>query len=264
MMMDQIAARAEPLAPRLDDNQYELKFALVAAQTEAFLEATAAWLVTKVYDEARPIAFSRTTYLDSPDRRYLASSTEQVSRRLRIREYAGASAHGAPAELSGACYLEYKESAGGRRRKSRLAMSTDDIAEILRAPDIGFVSERLAQLGSEATVRVLAQELVGHRLVPHLTTWYRRQSLVDADEAVRITLDTEIAFCPPLGFDGDHRHPPGPSITAHRASLCLLEIKYENEPPRWLDEALRHLGEPDCLSKYAMGMRALEATARVR
>jgi hypothetical protein len=259
-MMDQMAVRAEPLAPHR--NQYELKFALSPVQANAFLEATAPWLVTKVYDESLPIAFARTTYLDSPDRRYLASSSERVSRRLRIREYAGAPALDAPVRLTGISYLEYKESSGGRRRKARLAMSTDDIAEILRQPDEAVITACLDRYGDEGAVQVLAQELIAHRLTPQLTTWYRRRSLVDAPEEVRITLDTEIAFCRPLGFDGDHRGAPMPAIVTGYSGTCLLEVKYEGEPPRWLASAVDALGKPDRLSKYAMGMRALETAIR--
>lgn len=259
--MDQMAARAQPLAPHR--NQYELKFALPLPQANAFIEASEPWLVTKVYDESLPIAFARTTYLDSPDRQYLASSRERVSRRLRIREYAGAPAPDAPVRLTGISYLEYKESSEGRRSKARLALPTDDIAEILRQPEVAFITERLSKLGDRASVQALANELVTHRLEPHLTTWYRRRSLVDAQEDVRITLDTEIAFCRPLGFDGDHLGAPRPAVIAGYAGTCLLEIKYAGEPPRWLDKALRGLGKPERLSKYAMGMRALE-TASMR
>jgi hypothetical protein len=258
-MMNQTAACAQPSAPHRD--QYELKFAMPLTQANAFLEAIEPWLVTKVYDESLPIAFARTTYLDSPDRRYLASSRERISRRLRIREYAGAPAPGAPVRLTGISYLEYKESSDGRRSKARLALPMDDIAEILRQPEVELITERLGKLGDRAAVQTLANELISHRPEPHLTTWYRRRSLVDAPEDVRITLDTEIAFCPPLGFDGDHLGAPMPAVVAGYAGTCLLEIKYAGEPPRWLDSALRELGKPERLSKYAMGMRALESAS---
>ena len=257
--MNQTAVLAEPLAPHR--NQYELKFALSLPQANAFLEASAPWLVTKVYDEALPIAFSRTTYLDSPDRRYLVSSRDRVSRRLRIREYAGAPAPDVPARLTGISYLEYKESSKGRRNKARLALSTDEIAEILRQPDITSLTERLTGVGDRESVQKLARELITHRLTPHLTTWYRRSSMVDEQEDVRITLDTEIAFCPPLEFDGDHRGAPTPAVVAGYAETCLLEVKYAGEPPHWLHRALGDLGKPDRLSKYAMGMHALETAA---
>src|SRR5687767_1268966 len=80
---------------------YELKYAVPEERMRAFLDATTPWLEHKIYDAARPVAYARTTYLDSEDRRYLASIKEPVFRRLRIREYGSAAGPDTPAVLHG-------------------------------------------------------------------------------------------------------------------------------------------------------------------
>ena len=51
------------------------------------------------------------------------------------------------------------------------------------------------------------------------------------------------------------------AVVAGYAETCLLEVKYAGEPPHWLHRALGDLGKPERLSKYAMGMHALETAA---
>ena len=105
--------------------------------------------------------------------------------------------------------------------------------------------------------------MAGVTLVPQLMTWYRRQTLVDAGERVRMTLDTEIAFCPPLEagvMSGLESYDCGPVRAVGQAPACLLEIKYERVAPDWLADAVRMLGVLPVvrLSKYVMGMQLLD------
>lgn len=264
--VSQAAAASAPLAMHRPRDEYEIKFAVPPAQAHVFIAATSERFCPKVYDESLPIAFSRTTYLDTPNRRYLASSDEPVSRRLRIREYAGAPSSGAPARLTSHCFLEYKESMTGQRSKARVAVADDDIADILQNPE--KLLARATGMSAEAreAAELLVRELDGRWLSPQLTTWYRRQSLVDADERVRVTLDTEIAFCQPIDI-GAGREGNGavwsPERVAGYARTCLVEVKYQGMAPDWLTEAMSTLGEVPAarLSKYAMGMRALYGAA---
>jgi hypothetical protein len=241
--------------------EYEIKFAVPLAQAHEFLVATSGRLVPQVYDESLPIAFSRTTYLDTPDRRYLVSSEELVSRRLRIREYAGAPAAGTPVRLMNLCYLEYKESRAGQRRKARVRIAAQDAAGILANPLRLLDGSQHLGLAEQEAAQMLVGELEGSPLSTQLTTWYRRQSLRDTSGRVRVTLDTEIAFCHPLALDSWQRDEPAlpPDRVAGHAPSCLLEVKCQGASPAWLRRAMSSLGEPPekRLSKYAMGMRML-------
>jgi hypothetical protein len=241
--------------------EHEIKFAVPLAQVDVFFAETEGRLCPQVYDESLPIAFSRTTYLDTPELVYLASSKEAVSRRLRIREYAGAAAAGEPVRLMDLCYLEYKESQAGQRSKARVRVAAHDIAEILHRPSRLVDGSRNPSRAELRAGHVLVRELEGKQLSPRLTTWYRRQSLRDASGWVRVTLDTELAFCHPINpGEGSNGQPvlPREHVAGH-APACMLEVKCMGEPPAWLERAMRTLGKPPGtrLSKYAMGMRML-------
>jgi hypothetical protein len=262
-----VIPRAGPLAetpPAAADvaqhpkDEHEIKFAVPLAQVDVFFAETEGRLCPQVYDESLPVAFSRTTYLDTPDLAYLASSKEAVSRRLRIREYAGAAAAGEPVRLMDLCYLEYKESQAGQRSKARVRVAAHDIAEIIQKPSQLIDGSRNPSRAEIRAGGVLLRELEGKRLSPRLTTWYRRQSLRDASGCVRVTLDTELAFCHPIGLGaGSAGQPvlPAERVAGH-APACMLEVKSMGEPPAWLERAMRTLGRPPGtrLSKYAMGM----------
>jgi hypothetical protein len=243
--------------------EYELKFLVSLERARAFLGAMRDRLHVKVYDPTWPVAFTRTTYLDTPDWRYLRSSGE-VLRRLRIRQYAGAPDDGVPARLTGLCFLEYKESAVRRRHKTRLRIFPEDIEAILRDPQASLSAYRCQDADAAAA---LLREMAGATLTPRLMTWYRRQSLLDAGGHVRVTLDTEIAFCMPLepaAMSGLESYACGPVRSAGPTPACLLEIKYEHEAPDWLVAATRMLGVAPAvrLSKYVLGMHILDRARR--
>lgn len=246
---------------QLADIEYEIKFAAPLERSRAFLTAVRDRLRVTIYDPVLPVAFTRTVYLDTPDWRYLTTSAAELQQRLRIRQYAGAPDDGVPPRFTGLCFLEYKESAAGRRRKARLRISPRDIEAILRDP-----GARLAALrhgGDDAAIDVLVGEMAGAMLIPQLMTWYRRQSMADESGRVRVTLDTQIAFCPPLApavLSDLGSFGCGPVGAVGQAPESLLEIKHDGEPPDWLAPALRHLGVLPAtrLSKYVMGMQILD------
>lgn len=242
-------------------DEHEIKFAVPLAQVDVFFAETEGRLCPQVYDESLPVAFSRTTYLDTPELAYLASSKEAVSRRLRIREYAGAAAAGEPVRLMDLCYLEYKESQARQRSKARVRVAAHDIAEIIQKPSRLIDGSRSPSRAELRAAQVLVRELDGKPLSPRLTTWYRRQSLRDGSGCVRVTLDTELSFCHPVSLgDGSAGQPvlPMERVAGH-APACMLEVKSMGAPPPWLERAMRTLGRPPGtrLSKYAMGMRML-------
>lgn len=267
--VSQAAAASAPLAMLRARDDYEIKFAVPPAQAHVFITATRERLRPKVYDETLPIAFSRTTYLDTPNRHYLASSDEPVSRRLRIREYAGAPSAGAPARLTSLCFLEYKESMTGQRSKARIAISEHDIAEVIEDPERLLAGAASMSAEAREAAELLVREIDGRWLSPQLTTWYRRQSLVDADERVRVTLDTDIAFCQPIDIAAGRQGSRAewtPERVAGYARTCMVEVKYQGMAPAWLTEAMSTLGDPPAarLSKYSMGMRALQGALEHR
>ncbi|MBI2894829.1 MAG: VTC domain-containing protein [Deltaproteobacteria bacterium] len=232
-------------------SEVERKLVMTRSGVERFLDAVAPWIHEEIYDAARPVAYARTTYLDTDRLEYFRSGrTGSFHRRLRIREYASAQdLAGAPA-LTGACFLELKENAGPLRHKVRFASTPDRIDQIVRSH--GELEESTAELG------LLARRLRADRPTPRVTTWYRRSSFADADCRVRITVDSGIELCGPVspGAAGSLAEPP---TVLGRVDGWIVELKHAGQPPEWLARAVSRLPPARGLSKFALGMRAMAA-----
>lgn len=214
--------------------QGERKFLLdIDTATDIWTRASAR-LRPQLRDETRPITYHRTTYFDTPDHAYFRG-TGGVARRIRVREYATACAPGASPTLMRPCFLELKQSSHGMRSKERLE---------LEAPEVG---NHLSQFG-------------GPGLQPCLTTWYKRVALTDATESLRITLDSELAYCPPQPIGGPCTAEP---IAFARAGSLVLEVKTWGGMPVWLMAIVRTLQEARDFSKFRAGMQAATACATV-
>ncbi len=252
------------------DHEYEHKFAVSQAQAEAFFETIETRLRQVLYQPSLPIAFARTTYFDTKERRYLASSHTAHARRIRVREYAGAAHIDALAQMTGVSYLECKESHAGTRHKRRLRIGREDIAALLTGRWRG------ADYTTDTANFFVREFENGGGLRPLLTTWYRRQAFASGDQ-IRVTLDSELAFCRPIeaadiaddergvGFAERMRATDVASDrVVERPPTCVLEIKHRGSAPDWLRDAMTQLGAPPSvrLSKYLQGMAALGVELR--
>jgi hypothetical protein len=216
-------------------NQREMKYLLDPDAAASVWAAACTRLEPQFQDPARPIAYVRTTYYDTPELSYYRTGDGSVSRRLRIREYAGTTDPEGVPILFDVCYLELKQSAGGMRAKLRIPIRAQD------------AEPHLARL-ADTTV------------LPQLTTWYRRSALTDEKERLRITLDESLTFCEPValgtpcfGFEPERIIARGPSF--------VLEVKAWDRLPRWLDDCLDELGEATGFSKFMTGMQILQRRA---
>lgn len=207
--------------------QHEHKY-LLDADAARFVWAAASAHLKPMEDPARPIGFARTTYFDTRDLAYYRSARGPIARRIRVREYATATAPGAPPRLSDRCFLELKQSAGGLRVKTRIELEPETVAERLAShPDAP--------------------------LAPVLTTWYRRSSLAE-DGCLRVTLDDEVCYCAPTAVGSPCAGAP-PRVLA-RGPAFVLEVKRWGDAPAWLRRALRGLEEAVDFSKFSSGMQA--------
>src|SRR5262245_64858579 len=104
----------------VDPVEHEERFILTRAEVTRFFASIGARATIETYDQARPVAYTRTTYFDTDDSVYLRSCDGPIARRLRLREYAmAASLEDAPIRSGLAC-LELKQNAGTARSKVRL------------------------------------------------------------------------------------------------------------------------------------------------
>ncbi len=229
MRLSEAPPQATEIEPR--EHQQERKFLLSGEERVRFWTAVAPLLRRQHEDPLRPCNYVRTTYFDTPDHSYYCSGGQAIAQRLRVREYASSVSHEGTPTLSGPCFLEFKESSGGLRRKQRLKIAAKD------------VTTHLARIHASP-------------LLPCVTTWYQRTALADEADRIRITIDQGIAFCKPvpLGIVGVDARPP--EILAVDPAI-VLEVKLWETAPSWLARALRGLNEAHGFSKFKAGMQAL-------
>lgn len=229
--------------------EVELKFLVGERAAETFLAAVAPRLVAEIHDPSRPVAYSRTTYLDTAGLDDFRAAAAGVARHVRIRQYASAVTPGAPISLGSACFLELKESAGGVREKLRLAASPELCARLL-AGDLDELTAR--RVFSNPTLRRLHRAVRDDARAPRVAVWYRRTAC-RGDGEVRITLDQDVTYCRPesLGSAGAEAGPRQPIGTGPER---ILEVKFRGAPPSWLAVALRALPQPARFSKFRQAM----------
>jgi hypothetical protein len=239
----------------------EQRFLLTRAQTVTFLRTVASHAAPELHDRARPLSFTRTTYLDSVDLAYLRSCAGRVARRLRLREYALASNLTEAPLLTGLCFLELKQSAGTMRSKIRLAAPARTLERIVDGSfDANVDLDDDIDDEGRIALATLRAEVAARRPVPCLTTWYRRSCLSGEEGRVRITLDQGLSFCDPhrLGEAGEDATP---SEIIARGPARILEVKLQGESPLWLAHATAGLPPAPAFSKFQMGMVALRRRA---
>jgi hypothetical protein len=242
----------------IDPFEHEQRFILTRAQVVAFYSAIGGRASLELYDEARPISYTRTTYLDTDDFAFFRSCEGPVARRLRIRQYAVATAPGETPVLSHVCFLELKQNAGTARSKVRLSAPPHLLDRLIRQR--GLIDARDPELGSIeplAALKAIQAELATACMSPRLTTWYRRTCLCGEGGRVRITLDENLTFCQPqpLGAAGDVIHPEEAFASG---PARILEIKHWGERPDWIARAVDGFSPAPSFSKFRIGMLALQ------
>lgn len=242
----------------------ERKFLVTTAELKEFLAATVKHLRHEVRDPRRPLAYTRTLYLDTADGRYSRLATSDAStsvcaERLRLRQYA-VGAPGIPPLILDPCYLELKETLGDERRKRRVAAPASVIARLLARRGDGAAAAGGAPFGPSGPLSALARRLEEERVAPRLVTWYRRDTFVAAG-GVRVTLDEELLFSPPSPVEPCGREPllVGPLVAGPPR---VLEVKCEGDLPAWLVRAITGLPVQPPFSKFCMGLAAIGLDTR--
>ncbi len=207
--------------------EYELKFLVSHSRAARFLWECSSGIRPLIYDHKRPVAYTRSTYLDTLDLHYLKSSESQSKRHLRVREYASAVRLGAPPAPTGACFLELKERTNSQRSKWRAPVQLEEVRAELTTGNM-------------------------RTLMPTLSISYRRESYVDHSRQVRLTVDSEITV-QNASLAG------GPLVeTGMRpfGAQSILEIKTRMPLDPMIARAIRSLGcVPTEVSKYETAMR---------
>lgn len=235
----------------------ERKFVLTSASADAFLERAGAHLQVLVHDRSRPVAFTRTTYLDTEDLVFFRTSDAAVVRRLRIREYAASTSPGRRPVAAGRCFLELKESGAAARTKVRLEAPPAVVTRIVQEGRLHPSAAAYLRFDPRTAV-LLDEALAVGPLFAWVATYYRRTSFVADQGHVRVTLDSGISYLRP-GPLAALGAPLEPRPVIEHGPERVLELKYTGDPPAWLDEALREAGlvESVRFSKFRSAMIAV-------
>ena len=219
----------------------------------SFLGAVQGWTSRHLYDPGLPVAYTRTTYLDTDGLDFLGTCHSGQAERLRLREYAGA-AHLAEAPvLTGKRFLELKRNHGERRTKVRLPVTEAEARAVLDGQPLPVdgAASRLLRQASLTPVR------------PWVTAWYRRTTLATVSCDVRITLDEGLVFALPPDTSSDGALAVPTRLVGRAPPATVVEVKWKRDAPSWLEEALWGLSSHEtAASKFEQGMRALLEDAR--
>ena len=243
--------------PSNDPFDHEQRFLLSRTEMRRFLEAIAPRTAIEIYDPARPISYTRTTYLDTNDLVYFSSVEGAPARRLRIREYAVAASAKDEPILSGVAFIELKQHEGAARSKMRLSATPERDRPAHRPP-------RRAPACPEATApwSAIALELALPTMAPRVSTWYRRLCLTGRGAARADHARRESDVLPAAadrrrghaGRAGRERDRGGVSRAGPRGQTLRRDAGLAGTGAEALQPA-------DGFSKFQMGMTALGHTS---
>ena len=190
----------------------------------------------------------RSLYLDNWNLDlYNANNQERATRfKARVRGY--------PARR-GAVFLEIKRRFGDVIVKSRGYMAEEGWAERLRPAAPG--------VHEPSPLTDFYREVVVHDLQPKLLVEYEREAwMSELEPYARVTFDQDIRAQEQRSWSleadpGAWRTIDHPVQTTTQGPVCVIELKFENDPPRWMQAIVRRC---DLIrysfSKYCYGMTA--------
>lgn len=203
-----------------------------------------------------PSSFRVSIYLDDESRRFSNAELEnqEVLTKLRIREYY--LLEGAIPSFGDHCFLEVKSRSGQLVEKARFGIERAQIkAALSNGPPPS------SDAGVRSAHNAFEEMRNGKSLEPIFVVHYRRYTLQDGDNRIRITMDDIISFHIPQK-EMLSSESPGYSRTDLPPPFLvepnwIIEVKTLGLAPLWLDDIL----DPNRriqYSKFGTGVRELE------
>jgi VTC domain len=241
---------ASSLAIRTTFERFELKYWVTEPLAQRVLQFAAPYLKRDPYSTTYDAQRNTTLYLDTRGFQF-AENHELLSpdrSKLRIRVY------GIP--LGKLAFFEVKRKVKTITLKERFALPVPEVTNVLgRRPVTCTVPEDAHRTLSDFTFQMLL-----HRAVPKLYVACHREafeSLIPGED-VRLTVDRELVYQTAYNAnfavderawkdinEGDDTRP------AFGRRRCMLELKFDGSPPRWMTELVRHFNlQREAYSKY--------------
>ena len=231
--------------------RYEYKYLLPDRLVPAVREAAEAACRIDRYAGPDGSYVIRSLYFDTPGLDlFHANDREQHDRyKLRVRVYPGKES---PA------FLEVKRRVGDVIVKTRAVVPIASWAAVVAADPAAL--DALAPAARERAMPFCVR-VHRHHAAPVLLVEYEREAYVsDIDSYARLTFDRRIQVQPRTELDLEADPSAWRSIdhvvrTNTVEPVCVLEMKFERRPPRWMVDLVRHHElERRSFSKYCYGM----------
>lgn len=239
------------LSSPMFEERSEQVFFLAPEATQTFVEGVAAHLDEDAFcraDPSGPAHYVTTLYFDSDTQAIARACELGEGMRLRAREYYDRLPADA-IEREPLLWLEVKTRTGTSTRKVRFAIPTEQVPVYLHE---GMIDPEALQqpswVGSSQTVLHEIADLcmqASGPLRPDCVAQYRRRAWQDANETLRITVDTELAFYRPPQHPFADGHSLSEALVdppVARVRESLVEIKLRGEQPAWLRELIVAVG----------------------
>ena len=254
------ASAAAP-AIRTVFERFELKYWLTEPLAQRVLAFAAPYLKRDPYSTSWESQRNTTLYLDTRGFQFCENHVNLSPDRtkLRIRVY------GIP--LGKLAFFEVKRKVKVITLKDRFALPVPQVANVLsRRPVTCPVSAEAAPTLSEFTFQMLL-----HRAVPKVYVACHREafeSLIPGED-VRLTIDRDLVWqaAHSVNFEVNDRawqdiHEGDDTRPAFGHRRCMLELKFNGSPPRWMTELVRHFNlQREAYSKYTTA--ALQLRGRI-
>jgi len=254
---------ATAAAPRIRTvfERFELKYWLTEPLARRVLAFAAPYLKRDPYSTTWDSQRNTTLYLDTRGFQFCENHVNLSPDRtkLRIRVY------GIP--LGKIAFFEVKRKVRVITLKERFALPVPQVANVLaRRPVTCEVSKEAAPTLSDFVFQMCL-----HRAVPKVYVACHREafeSLIPGED-VRLTVDRNLVYQPAhsVNFEVDDRawrdiHEGDDTRPAFGYRRCMLELKFNGSPPRWMTELVRHFNlQREAYSKYTTA--ALQLRGRI-
>ena len=214
-----------------------------------------------------PEHFVTTVYFDTPSFSHFREATRNGEHHVKLRAKEYYDVHPSLAELatdvnevlhrSPFVWLELKRRSGSRSQKQRVRLERRAVPAWLSAQ-----AEELPEIAADgAAIRAYCQSLL-EPLGPCALVNYRRSSWQSADDALRVTLDTELAFfeAPPELWTMPSLSRSSLGRPRRRETELLIEVKrFGSALPPWLEQTL-HAAQARSVA-YSKFVRAAESVS---
>jgi hypothetical protein len=248
-------------AIRTTFERFELKYWLTEPLAQRVLDFAAPYLRRDPYSATYESQRNTTLYLDTRGFQF-CQNHELLSpdrTKLRIRVY------GIP--LGTLAFFEIKRKVKTITLKERFALPVAEVKNVLARRPLGCdVPDEAARTLSDFTFQMML-----HRAVPKVYVACHREAFESMilGEDVRLTVDRELVYQAAQGVDfavnerawvdireGDDTRP------AFGYRRCMLELKFDGSPPRWMVDLVRHFNlQREAYSKYTTA--ALQLRGRI-